>query len=99
MEETIEQLAEMRTNINTERERITNLLPRLSDIELENNEQELQQLGFNSIDDYNFIKSIQEHINTFIEGVPNWEGLEARIPQITNSFIYIYLLRRGDIEI
>lgn len=80
-------------------ERIINLLPKLVDIERENNVEEIKKAGFKSIDDYNFIKSIQDKFNNFMQYIQEWEGLEECIPTIKRTFVYIHILREKNINV
>lgn len=74
--------------------RIDDLLPKVNDIENEEDINEITEAGFKDITDFRFIKAINKGLDTFLTNVQDWEGLDERKPIITKTIIAIHVLRK-----
>ena len=83
--------------MNQEIDRIINLFTHIDEVEIVDNI-EVQSVGFKDIEDYTFIKFVQEKFNNFMQYVEEWDNLEDRIPTIQRTFVLVQLLKRDDVK-
>ena len=84
--------------MKAEIDRIINLYNKLDEIEIENTKT-ITDAGFKDQDDYDFIKSINETFDNFMQYIEEWDGLEERKPTILRTFVLIKLLKKENIDV